>query len=345
MSVTLLRLVCTAAMAAGAVLTPTPVAAAPDPAERPVAELLTDLRRLHREAERATEKYNATAEKLKTRRAEAARVNRSLARARTSLHDSRAAAGRLAGQQYQGGDDISPYVQWLLARDPQRALEQGHLIRQLARERAETLDRLTEDERTTARLADRARTALNTQLSLAERQKKARDTVRERVREAEELIASLTAEQRAAVAEQERRQVAGAQRKVMASGVLRGVRIPSTAGARAVRYAMAQIGKPYLWGAVGPNAYDCSGLTSRAWAAAGRPIPRTSQAQWAGLRRVPFGALRPGDLVVYYADATHVALYIGNGQVVQAPRTGSTVQVTPIAANPVLGAVRPDEGG
>ena len=341
MSGTLLRLMCTTAMATGAILAPTPSAAAPEPAERPVAELLRDLQRLHRDAERATERYNATAEKLRTRRAEAARINGSLARAQSSLHHSRAAAGRLARQQYQGANDLSPYVRLLLSDDPQRALEQGRLIRQLAQDRAETLHRLTQDERTARHLAARARTALNSQLALAERQERDRDTVRERVRRAEELFASLSARQRTAVAETERRQVDGAQRKVMASGVLPGPRTPSAAGARAVRYALAQLGKPYVWGAVGPGGFDCSGLTSRAWAAAGRPIPRTSQAQWAGLRHVPLSQLRPGDLVLYFPDATHVALYIGEGQVVQAPRTGSTVQVTPLAANPVLGAVRP----
>ncbi|WP_128381205.1 C40 family peptidase [Streptomyces cavernae] len=345
MSGTLLRLVCTAAMAAGAVLAPTPVAAVPKPAERSAGELLADLGRLYREAERATERYNATEERLRTQRAEVARIGRRLARARISLHHSRDAAGRLARQQYQGADDITPLMRMFLADDPQRALEQGHVIRQLARERAETVNRLTEDERTTARLAVRARTALDGQLALAERQKKSRDAVRERLAEVEKLLASLNAEQRAAVAASERREVARAQRTMITSGVLGGTRTPSPAGEAAVRYALRQIGKPYVWGATGPHGYDCSGLTSRAWANAGRPIPRTSQAQWARLRRVSLHELRPGDLVVYFPDATHVAMYLGGGKVVQAPRPGTTVTVSPIAANPVLGAVRPDPGG
>src|SRR5690606_38682957 len=82
-------------------------------------------------------------------------------------------------------------------------------------------------------------------------------------------------------------------------------RTPTGAGERAVRYAVEQIGKPYEWGAEGPAAYDCSGLTSEAWAAAGTPVPRTSQEQWAELERVPLDRLRPGDLVVYFPEATH----------------------------------------
>lgn len=97
-----------------------------------------------------------------------------------------------------------------------------------------------------------------------------------------------------------------------------------------------------MWGAEGPKAYDCSGLTSRAWEHAGTTIPRTSQEQWKQLPHVPLNLLRPGDLVVYFPGATHVAMYIGNGMVIQAPRPGGVVKISPIAANPVLGAVRPD---
>jgi cell wall-associated NlpC family hydrolase len=122
------------------------------------------------------------------------------------------------------------------------------------------------------------------------------------------------------------------------------LRSPSAVGARALDFAFEQLGKPYVWGAAGPNAFDCSGLTSQAWAHAGTVVPRTSQEQWARLPHVPLELLRPGDLVVYFAKATHVALYIGDGLVIQAPRPGSVVKVSPIAANPVLGAVRPDMG-
>ncbi|MEU1907403.1 C40 family peptidase [Streptomyces hygroscopicus] len=113
------------------------------------------------------------------------------------------------------------------------------------------------------------------------------------------------------------------------------------AGRRALAYALNQIGKPYVWGAEGPDSFDCSGLTSTAWAHAGRIIPRTSQEQWRQLPRVPISQLRPGDLVIYYKGASHVAMYAGNGQVVQAPRPGQRVKLSPLASNPIQGAVRP----
>ncbi|MER5830999.1 NlpC/P60 family protein [Streptomyces sp. NPDC002130] len=383
MSGKLLRLVCVAATAAGTVLAPVPAAAVsePDPQQPQVADLLTDLQGLYRKAEEATEAYNATEEKLKKQRAETDRLDRALARARLSLHDSRGAAGRLARQQYQSSTDLSPYVRLLLARDPQHAIEQGHVIGRLARERAGTITRLSGDEHKADELARKARTALDRQLALTERRKKERDEVRTRLHDVEELLASLSRDQLTELAELERKGIAKAQSEFIASGALgsedgpddeddeddedgggsgdssengknsdsRGigdtVRTPSAEGHRAVRYAVRQLGKPYEWGAEGPRTYDCSGLTSQAWAEAGTPVPRTSQEQWKQLERIPLHELRPGDLVVYFPKATHVALYLGDGMVVHAPRPGAKVKASPIAANPVLGAVRPDPGG
>ncbi|MFE9446789.1 NlpC/P60 family protein [Streptomyces sp. NPDC006739] len=337
----LLRLACAAAVAAQAALAPAPATAEPDP-RRPVSQLLTDLQRLYRQTEQATETYDATAERLRAQQAEVARLDGELARARLSLDRGRQAAGRLAREQYQNSTALSPYVRLLLARDPQHALDEGHLIGQLARERAGTVGRLTGSERRKDALARAARKALDARLTLAAQQKKARDDVRARLAEVERLLASLTPEQVTALAARERNDTADAQRKLVTSGALGDDRPPSAEGDRAVRYAVRQLGKPYAWGAEGPQAYDCSGLTAQAWGHAGAPIPRTSQEQWARLPHIPLRDLRPGDLVVYFPEATHVAMYVGDGKVIQAPRPGAEVTFSPIASYPVLGAVRPD---
>ncbi|MFJ3334151.1 NlpC/P60 family protein [Streptomyces sp. NPDC086766] len=348
MSGRVLRLVCTAAVAAQAALVPASATAAPQPpntGQRSAAALLTDFQRIYGQAEKAAETYRTTAGQLAKQRTRAGRLDAALTRARRSLLDSRAAAGRLARQQYQGTTGLSPYVRLLLARDPQHALEEGHVIGQLSRERAGTVGRLAAGEKRADDLAAQARKALAARTALAARQQKARDEVRGRLHDVEKLLASLTAEQLTALAESEANGITGAQQRLLASGALGTGTPPSQEGEQAVRYAVAQLGKPYQWGATGPSAYDCSGLTSRAWGAAGTEIPRTSQEQWARLQRIPLTELRPGDLVVYFPEATHVALYLGDGMVVQAPRPGARVKVSPVAANPVLGAVRPDPGG
>ncbi|MFG2502331.1 NlpC/P60 family protein [Streptomyces sp. NPDC048441] len=341
-----------AGAAVGALLATTPPAyGVPEPGgsgERPVSELLTDLQELYRKAEESTEKYNAAEEKLKKQRTEVTRLNGGLAKARASVHDGRGEAGLFARQQYQGTTQISPYVRLLLARNPQQALDQGHVIGRVAAERAAAVRRLESGEKRATTLAASARSALETQLALTARQKEARDTVKGQLKEVEELLSSLSAEQLADLARAEETGTADAQRKFLASGSLGGsagspaTRPPSRRGDEALDYAVRQIGKPYKWGAEGPASYDCSGLTSQAWAAAGKVIPRTSQEQWAQLRRVSLRKLRPGDLVVYFPKATHVAMYVGNGMVIQAPRPGAHVKVSPIASNPLLGAVRPD---
>ncbi|MFI7234701.1 NlpC/P60 family protein [Streptomyces cyaneofuscatus] len=322
-----------------------PEAAPEAGAPRSVAALLRDLQTRYRAAEEASETYNATAEKLKQRTAQAKKVNEELAKARAALELSRGDAGRLAREQYQGRTEFSAYLQLLLARDPLRALDQSHVVERVAAGRAATVERLTADARRADALAAASRKAVDQQMKLAARQKKQRDTVRGKLKEVETLLATLSAEQLAQLAGLEQRGVEAAQRELVASGALSSTRPPTRQGGDAVTYAIDQIGKPYVWGAEGPGSFDCSGLTSQAWATAGRPIPRTSQEQWKQLPKVPISSLRPGDLVIYFPKATHVALYIGDGLVVQAPRPGTEVKVSPVASNPLLGAVRPDPGG
>lgn len=109
---------------------------------------------------------------------------------------------------------------------------------------------------------------------------------------------------------------------------------PSSSGARtkaqiAVDAALSRLGYPYVYGAAGPNAFDCSGLTSWAWAQAGVRIPRTSSGQ-SQLPYVPLDQLQPGDLVTYYSPVHHVAMYIGNGQIVDASTEGKPIFITSV---------------
>ena len=124
---------------------------------------------------------------------------------------------------------------------------------------------------------------------------------------------------------------------------------PSPAAAEAVSYALAQIGTPYRWGGETPGVgFDCSGLTQAAWAAAGIALPRTSEAQWSGLPHVPLDQLQPGDLVFFNPGEFiaglpgHVGIYIGSGEMVDAPHTGATVRIENLATWPTpFGAARP----
>ncbi|MGW1464883.1 NlpC/P60 family protein [Streptomyces sp. NPDC002308] len=319
--------------------------AAPDAAPQAAPALLTELQTLFRRMEKATETYNATDEKLARQTTATRKVNDDLTRARRTLRSGRAAAGRLAREQYRDRSDFSAYLRLLLADRPSDAFDQSHVIARAAAGRAATVDRLTKAEKRAGVLAVAARKALAEQRALAAEQRGQRDSVRAALDRVEARLAELTPGQLGAVSALEDDRVDAAQQDLVASGALSSTRPPSWEGAEAVAYAIEQIGKPYEWGAEGPDSFDCSGLTMRAWEHAGLAVPRTSQEQWDGLPRVPVSSLRPGDLVVYYPEATHVALYIGDGLVVQAPRPGARVKVSPLASNPLLGAVRPDPEG
>ena len=112
-------------------------------------------------------------------------------------------------------------------------------------------------------------------------------------------------------------------------------------------FARTQLGKPYVWGATGPDSYDCSGLTGAAYRAAGLDLPRTSREQWYAGPHVALSALEPGDLMFWGYDPAdpgtihHVAIYAGDGQMVAAPHTGDVVKVQPIYLDGYMGAVRP----
>jgi cell wall-associated NlpC family hydrolase len=126
---------------------------------------------------------------------------------------------------------------------------------------------------------------------------------------------------------------AGRQAAADAVTAVHDSRQPAGGAAKAIAFAKAQLGKPYLYGGTGPDAYDCSGLVQAAWAAAGVHIPRTSEDQWKYLRHVPPGQLQPGDLLFYTgspidAPPGHVVMYLGGGRILEAYGTGYPIRIT-----------------
>jgi hypothetical protein len=123
--------------------------------------------------------------------------------------------------------------------------------------------------------------------------------------------------------------------------------VSSTPAATAIHFALAQLGKPYSWGGNGPGSYDCSGLTSAAYRAAGITIPRVSRDQYRLLPRVPKSQWRPGDLIFFASDTHdastihHVAIFMGAGWMLDAPHEGTVVQIQPIHSGLMRYAARP----
>lgn len=135
------------------------------------------------------------------------------------------------------------------------------------------------------------------------------------------------------------------QASVASTGALRIGACPSVyvggAAGIAARTACAQIGKPYVFGAVGPSSFDCSGLTQYAWRRAGKSLTHYTAAQWSQTTPVSRDNARTGDLVFFYSDLHHVGIYVGNGLMVHAPRTGKPVQMAKVDVMPIAGFRRP----
>lgn len=117
--------------------------------------------------------------------------------------------------------------------------------------------------------------------------------------------------------------------------------LPPGAAATAVRFAFAQLGKPYQWGGSGPGGFDCSGLTSAAWATAGVRLPHNAARQWGAVNRVSRAERRPGDLIFYYRDIHHVAIYVGDGRIIHAPRPGKRIRLDRADYQPIHSYGRP----
>lgn len=322
---------------------PVPTATA-DPASLPA--LLAHLQSLHQQTEAATEAYDKAKETADQQRTKAEALDTQLAAQRTRVAAGRDQVGQMARQLYRTGG-LSPYLSMLDGRSPQEFFGTLHIAQRAVGHQQDVLAGLTSGEKRLAALNTQAQRALDAAQVAQNRQAAQKTQVEGHLRQVETLLAGLSGVQISQLQALEKQGADKAQQEFMDSKPLgqdAALRAPSAAGDRALGYAFQQLGKPYVWGAQGPGSFDCSGLTSQAWSHAGVAVPRTAEEQWARLPHVPLSLLRPGDLVVYFPGATHVALYIGNGLVVQAPHTGAVVTVSPIAANPVLGAVRPDLG-
>jgi peptidoglycan DL-endopeptidase CwlO len=198
----------TAPVVAARVAATAPGASAP--AGRPVSELLVALQQLHRKAESASRAYRRTARELREQQQVTDKLERRLARARGRLEDERSKAGRIARARYRtGSPDLPPTVRVLLADDPMRALHHEHALRRAAARQQATVRGLASGERHRGAVAAQAREALQRQQRLAERKDRRRKVARDRLSEVEELLASLTPGQLAALRRLERNRNGG----------------------------------------------------------------------------------------------------------------------------------------
>ncbi|WP_411081931.1 NlpC/P60 family protein [Streptomyces sp. cmx-18-6] len=335
----------TAASATGA-------GAAPAEPAPTAAQVRAKVDRLYHDAEVATEKYNGAREKAAAATKTVDALADEAARRTDRLNSSRNALGSLATAQYRTGA-LDPAVQLALSSDPDSYLERAAHLDRAADRQSGMLQGIRRQLSGLAQIKARADRETEALAARRAELREHRTAIRTKLSDARRLLATLTADERAAYERSADARHGGgpatASRststdRTAAHADRTAARTPVTApdsrAAQAISFAHGAIGKPYVWGATGPNAFDCSGLTQAAWRAAGVSLPRTTYTQINAGQRVSRSQLAPGDLVFFYSGISHVGLYIGGGQMIHAPRAGAPVRIAPIDQMPFAGATR-----
>ncbi|GGX53520.1 NlpC/P60 family protein [Streptomyces minutiscleroticus] len=289
--------------------------------------------RLYEEAERATEAYNKADDRADGLSEQVGLAQDRLARQQDRVNALRDALGSLAGAQYRSGG-IDPSLALLFSTDPDGYLDKAAALDRIGVRQAGELRRLNSALRVLGQQREEAGR------KLAELEESRRDVARNKrlverkLAVARRLLNTLSADEREAFGRASR----------SARGALPefgGSAAPSGRAAAALAAARSALGRPYVWGATGPSGFDCSGLMQWSYAQAGVALPRTSQEQRHAGRQVPLAEARPGDLVTYRSDASHVGMYVGGGQVIHAPHPGAAVRYDPVGMMPVSSVTRP----
>ncbi|MFE5209531.1 NlpC/P60 family protein [Streptomyces sp. NPDC056600] len=334
--------------------------AAPKPTPEQVRE---EVDRLYREAEAATEKYNGAKERTQVAERRVDKLQDEAARRTEDLNAARESLGSAAAAQYRSGNGLGPTMQLALSSDPDRFLRDAGMAERAGALQATEIASVSRQIHELDEVREEARTELEKLRDQQERAERHKKTVTTKLTKARRLLSQLTAEERRRLAARTGGGTAEGPSRQNGNGTAVGtgagtgngsaatgrqtsggsggrIAAPNSRTAAAIAYAQRKLGSPYVWGATGPNAFDCSGLVQAAYRSAGVSIPRTTYAQIGAGQRVTRSQLRPGDLVFFYPGVTHVGMYIGDGKMIHAPNPSAPVRIAPVDEMPFAGATR-----
>jgi cell wall-associated NlpC family hydrolase len=324
------------------VMTPPGGYATPDDSR--IESVKRQVSRLYHEAEQAAERYNTIRVELKETRSRLATLSADVRDQQARVEELRDQLGAVVAAQAQSAPGGST-SQLLSSGDPEAFLAGLAAVQAYSTAQADQVA-LLEAESEELRLREEQLQSQVDAIAAAKRDLAAEKAeIDQKSEQAQRLLATLKAKAAAAAAAAAASHEAEVSRDAArpptpltppqpSSDVS-----PSARAQIAIDFALAQVGDAYVYGAAGPDAWDCSGLTMRAWGAAGVSLPHASSAQLNSGTPVSPSAMQPGDLVFYYSPVSHVGIYLGNGQLVHAPNPSSTVEVLPVNAMPIT-AVR-----
>jgi peptidoglycan DL-endopeptidase CwlO len=307
-------------MAAGALATFAGSAgAAPKPT---VSQVQKSVSRLTSQEDQADQQYDQSEQQLSSAKQRLALVNREVKTDQAKFESMRNQIAAIASAAYENGNMTSMGA-LLTSSTPQAVLSQASVLLQLSSDRSAQVNEFIQ----TARQLQQAQlTALRTKKAMAtlDAQNLARKrSINKSLSQKQALLETLTAQQKQTVTTTSTIGVGGSTKATDPVPV-------SGAAGQAVAYVYSKLGDPYVYGATGPSTFDCSGLVQAAWASAGVAIPRTTFEQVAALPAVSTSDLQPGDLLFFDGDG-HVGMYVGNGELIDAPQTGEDVEKVPLS--------------
>ena len=321
-------------LAGGLIITVGPTAgAAPKPT---LSEVQAKLQKLTNQEQVLDQRYDQMKQDLSQANQRLKLVNQETARYQAKFEAMRKQVARIAAQAYEGGQ-LTSTAALLTSDDPQSVLDQGSILMELSSANSAQMTEFITAAQQLESAQQAAKNAKAAIITLQARLNGQRTVLVKTIDQQKKLLAQLTPVQQAPIGPGGGNGGGGGTPPPVYKGPT------NTQAEKVVAFVYAQIGKPYVFGASGPSSYDCSGLTSAAWASVGISIPRTSEEQWAGLPHVPTSDMQPGDILVFNG-AGHVGIYVGGGMMIDAPHTGLDVQKVALSgwyASTLDGVVRP----
>ena len=327
------------------------LAAAPTFAKPSIASVQTRVSRLYHQAEQASERYNGAQMSLQHARTRLHAVQTDVRRQQALVEEIRNRVASAVVADYQG-QAFSSATQVMVSRNPSAfvnrlvAVSQYHdnqvqMMQQFAAQTRQLQMRKQSAQRELTRIAATKRQLAGEKAQIDQKAAAAKQLLSHLKAKAAARAARQAAQAQAARAQAASRSAGSTSPSPAPAAPAPSAAPASGRAAQAVAYAMAQVGKSYVYGATGPSSFDCSGLTMSAWQSAGVTIPRTAAAQMSAGTPVSSSNLQPGDLVFYYSPVSHVGMYIGNGRIVNAENPSVGVVTAPVFMMPYAGAVRP----
>ena len=317
-----------------------PVPAAADP-PLTVAEARSLVAQLQTDAGAIDQQYSGVKEQIKQGRAQLRLKQADVKLQTDKVARMRLQVGQVALAQFQNRS-LDTAAQLIVTPDTDGFLSQISTVQNVSENQNSVLQDYQQAEANLGALEHSSEIDLAT---LAEKEKQLKslaDASDKKIADAKKVLGKLSGAQRHQIAAADHRESA---RAAAAAETSRSSTTTTTRGsgrgARALAFARAQLGEPYVRNAAGPGSWDCSGLTMKAWGSVGVSLPHSAGQQYNRGRSVAKSDLQPGDLVFFYSGISHVGIYAGNGRVIHAPRPGKSVEYIKMSYMPYEGARRP----